>query len=440
VSDPHSAYAHALSRLLGLQRFGVRPGLETTRAALAAVGDPQRGLSVVHVTGSNGKGSTAAFIERMLREAGYATGLFTSPHLSRFTERIRISGEEIGEAELAALTDRVLALPLELTLFEAVTVMAFLVFAERANIVVLEAGLGGRLDSTNVVESPLCTVVTGVALEHTDVLGDTLVAIAREKAGIWKPGVPAVLACRDDAARAVLLDEAARLGAPAYLLGRDFSLTQGTSGLAYQGPGGALTVDALGLAGVHQQDNAALALAATALACERLDAPIADGARRRGLAEVRWPGRLEAVTDDVLVDAAHNPDGARTLAAALPSLANGRPITLVLGVASDKDAAAMLAALRPLVTRVVATRPPSPRALPPEHLRALGPTVAASVGAAVDVEVIDAPSDAIAAARRPGVLTVVAGSIFLVAEARRILLGERTDPLFVQDPAASRKL
>ena len=428
MNAAHTPYARALARLLSLQRFGVRPGLETTRAALAAVGDPQRSLQVVHVTGSNGKGSTAAFTERILREAGYTTGLFTSPHLSRFTERIRIAGEEISEEELAALTDRVLALPLELTLFEAVTVMAFLVFAERAQVVVLEAGLGGRLDSTNVVDAPLCTVVTGVALDHTDVLGDTLTAIAREKAGIWKAHAPAVMACRDQGARQVLLDEAARAGAPAYLLGRDFSLTASAGAYAYEGPGGALAFDSLGLRGVHQHDNAALALAGAALAGERLGAPISDEARRRGLANVRWPGRLESLTDDVLVDAAHNPDGARTLAAELPSLAAGRSVTIVLGMAADKDVAGVLARLRPLAQRLIVTRPPSPRALPPEQLRALAP----------EAEIFDAPSDALPAARGPGTLTVVAGSIFLVAEARRLVLGEPTDPLFVQDPAVAR--
>ncbi|HZS36770.1 MAG TPA: folylpolyglutamate synthase/dihydrofolate synthase family protein [Polyangia bacterium] len=426
-------YSEALERLFALRRFGVRPGLEATRAALAAVGNPERAFAAIHVAGTNGKGSTAAFAERMLREAGVRTGLYTSPHLSRFTERIRVSGIELDEDETAELAARVLGVAPALTFFEVVTVMAFAAFRARGvEVAVIEAGLGGRLDATNVLEAPLAAVVTGVALDHTDVLGATLVEIAREKAGIFKPGAPAIFACADEGARAVLIDRARELGAPAEWPGHGFDFApRDGGGMIFRRGDRALEVASLGLAGEHQRSNAALALAAI----ERVSPRIADEARARGLAETRWPGRLETVTDargllggahaGVLIDAAHNPDGARALAAALRQIAAGRPVTLIFGVVADKDAPAMLAALAPAADELVLTRPDSPRARDPESLRALAPNarVAPSLAEAL----------ALAAARARGPI-VVAGSIFLVGEARRLLTGERADPLIVQDP------
>jgi dihydrofolate synthase/folylpolyglutamate synthase len=395
-----------LSRLFALRRFGVRPGLDVTRNALAAVRDPHLAVRAIHVAGTNGKGSTAAMIESMLRASGLRTGLYTSPHLCRFTERIRIGGHELDEDEAAVLAGRVLAAAPDATFFEVATVMAFLAFrAHGVDVAVLETGLGGRLDSTNVIEKPLVTVVTGIARDHAEVLGDTLAAIAREKAGILKPGAPAVIGCDDDEPRQVLLAEAARIGAPVHLRGRDFP---------DQVP------FPVGLAGVHQQRNGALALRAVELAT-----PLSDEAKREGLARVRWPGRFEFLTPDVLADAAHNPDGARALAAALPT---GRPITLIFGAVDDKDAAAMLSALAPRASRVILTRPPSPRATGPAKLLAYAPKaeIAPDLAAAL-------------ALAGPG-LTLITGSIFLIGQARHLLLGEPMDPITAQDPPARKNL
>jgi dihydrofolate synthase/folylpolyglutamate synthase len=391
-------YREALEALFRRRRFGVRPGLDGIRALLAGLGDPQRRFRAIHVAGTNGKGSTAAFVESILRAGGLRTGLYTSPHLLRFTERIRVAGVEIGEDEAAALAGRTMELAPEATFFEIATGMAFAAFAERGvDVAVIEAGLGGRLDSTNVLEAPLCTVVTGIALDHTEILGPTLSDIAREKAGIFKPGVPAIVGSDQP----VLAEEAARVGAP-------FELVD------------ALDDRPLGLRGGFQRRNAALAVRAV----ERSGLGISDEAIGRGLREARWPGRLELL-GDVLIDAAHNPDGARTLATELPAVAAGRPVTLVFGVVEDKDAAAMLGALTPSVARVILTRVPSPRGRDPETLRALAP----------GAEVVPDPADALRRARGAG-LTVVAGSIFLIAEARRLLTGERADPIAAQDPAA----
>jgi dihydrofolate synthase / folylpolyglutamate synthase len=401
-------YQQLLERMFGLRRFGVRPGLEVTRAALAAVGDPHLNMPAIHVAGTNGKGSTAAIIESLLREAGVRTGLYTSPHLLRFTERIRISGVELSQREAAALGEVALDAAPDATFFEIATVMAFAAFRERGvEVAVLETGLGGRLDSTNVVDTPLATVVTGIALDHAEVLGSTLPEIAREKAGIFKRGVPAVIGCEDAAARAVLLDEAARVGAPVWLRGRDFP---------------SLSPLPVALAGSHQQGNAALALCAVERAGFDLDEPL----RRRALHNVRWPARLESLAPDVMVDAAHNADGARALARALP---RDRAITLVFGVVADKQPADMLHALLPLAARVILTRPPSPRARDPESLRELAP----------DAEIAPSLEEALRMARN-GSLVVVTGSIFLAGEARRLLLGEPADPIAAQDPAAGKNL
>jgi len=416
-------YVEALERLFALRRFGVRPGLETTRRLLSSLGHPETAFSVIHVAGTNGKGSTAAFAESLLRAAGVRTGLYTSPHLSRFTERVRVDGVEISAATAAALLDEVFAIAGEATFFEVVTAMALLAFARAGvKVAVLECGLGGRFDSTNVITAPLSTVVTGIAADHLDVLGPTLADVAREKAGIWKPGVPAVMACDDPAARLVLRSTATVVGAPISEWGVDLSLDEAGD---YVGPGGPLGRLTVGLRGAHQRRNAGLALAAVSLAADRGGFLISDENRRTGLRDVRWPARLELLAPDVLVDAAHNAKGATSLAVELPAIAAGRPITLVVGVVADKDARAILAPLLPLAARIVCTTPPSPRALSAGDLAAL-----------CQGETVSDPTEALATARDGRSLVVGCGSIFLVGELRRILLGEPSDPLAVQDPAA----
>jgi len=416
-------YVEALERLFALRRFGVRPGLETTRRLLSSLGHPETAFSVIHVAGTNGKGSTAAFAESLLRAAGVRTGLYTSPHLSRFTERVRVDGVEISAATAAALLDEVFAIAGEATFFEVVTAMALLAFARAGvKVAVLECGLGGRFDSTNVITAPLSTVVTGIAADHLDVLGPTLADVAREKAGIWKPGVPAVMACDDPAARLVLRSTATVVGAPISEWGVDLSLDEAGD---YVGPGGPLGRLTVGLRGAHQRRNAGLALAAVSLAADRGGFLISDENRRTGLRDVRWPARLELLAPDVLVDAAHNAEGATSLAVELPAIAAGRPITLVVGVVADKDARAILAPLLPLAARIVCTTPPSPRALSAGDLAAL-----------CQGETVSDPTEALATARDGRSLVVGCGSIFLVGELRRILLGEPSDPLAVQDPAA----
>ncbi len=402
MTDPH-AY------LASLQPLTVRLGLERMERALDALGRPERGLRVLHVAGTNGKGSTCAMAAQALREAGHRTGLYTSPHLVRFNERIALDGEPVGDAALSRLSGEVRrACPWHdagaegerLTYFEFATLLALLQFAEAgAGAVVLEVGLGGRFDATNAVR-PVACAVSRIGLDHTELLGGTLDAIAREKAGIFKPGVPAVVAhAQPPEAMAALRDEARRRRTP---------LTVASA--AYPG--------AIALEGPHQRGNAALAASALHL----LDAAgvrVPEEAVARGIAGARWPGRLETV-DGVLLDGAHNPDGAAALAVALPALHPGRRVELVFGVLADKDHAGMLAALGPGVHGLHLVAPRSPRARAPETYLEL------ARAACPRTDVHGTVMEAIACARRAagsaGVVCV-AGSLYLVGDARALLAG-----------------
>ena len=401
-----SSYERTLARLFALRRFGVRPGLDAISVALARLGDPQRAFDVVHVAGSNGKGSTSAMIESILRTDGRHTGLYTSPHLARFTERIRVGGVELDRDAVAPLYEEVSAAGPELTFFELVTAMAFLAF-QRAGVevAVVEVGLGGRLDATNVLPRTLVSVVTGIALEHTEILGTTLRAIAREKAGILRRGVPAIVGAVPDEARAAITEVVIEVGAHARWYGSDFH-----------------AVDSA-LLGEHQRRNAAVAR--EAVLC--LATPPGAHSVARGLATVRWPGRLELVCDDVLVDGAHNPDGAQALAVALPEIARGRAIHLIVAVVEDKDARALFEPLLSLASRVYVTTAPTPRARSAASL--------ASLLTHPHVIVCADPHAAVEEARCEGALCVVAGSLFLVGAVRAHLLGEPVDSIAAQDPA-----
>lgn len=402
-----TAFAALLQELFERRTAGIRFGLERVRAVLDAWGRPHEAYGVVHVAGTNGKGSCAAMIESILRAGGARTALYTSPHLSRFTERYRIGGVEADADALAPYLERALAAPGPLTFFEIATVAALALFRDAGvELAVLEAGLGGRLDATNVVDAPLCAVVTSVARDHEALLGATLEAIADEKIAICKPGRPAVLSARDPAILERLAAGARGRGAaPVLRLPGDLE--------PWPGP--------LPLAGAHQARNAALAVAAARAARPGLD----DATIARGLAGTRWPGRLERV-GDVLFDVAHNVEGAQALAAALAA-EPARPRVLVFGAAADKDAAGMLAALRPVVEELLVTRGRNERFAEPAAIARFAP------GAAV----IEPAGRALDAARHRGGLAVVAGSCLLVGELRAWLLGEREDPVAVQDPSAA---
>ncbi|HXT99995.1 MAG TPA: cyanophycin synthetase [Polyangia bacterium] len=408
-------YAELLGRLAGVRTLGVDLGLERMRLALARLGDPQARFAAVQIAGTNGKGSTAAMTEAVLREAGLRTGLYSSPHLARFTERIRVDGQEANGDRLAALDRLVAATEVPLTYFEVATALAFLAMAEAGvEIAVLETGLGGRLDAVTTCV-PCATAITSIGLDHTEYLGDTLAAIAREKAGILKAGVSCFLGRLPREADDEIARVAESAGALLFRYGQDFGPTPFSPALA----------------GAHQKENAALAAQLARAAGRHLGRTIDDRTMERGLAGVRWPGRCERVGDDLLFDAAHNADGARALAAALPALAADRRVVLVVSIVGDKDAAAMFAALAPAAAAIVTTRSDNPRAVAAAELAAIAARFTA------DVVACDDPVAALAEARGragAGGLVVVCGSMFLVGMLRAHVLGEPVDPLPTSDP------
>lgn len=420
-------YAAALDYLHGLAVFGARFGLETTQRMAAALGNPQERLRFVHVAGTNGKGSTCAMLESIYRAAGLHVGLFTSPHLVSFRERMQVNRQLISEADVARLVEEVISSqclvispermrtsglqpqslitnhsPHVPTLFEFVTVMALRYFAEqKCDLVIWETGLGGRLDATNIV-TPLASVITNIALDHQQWLGDTLAKIAAEKAGIIKPGVPVLTAADAPEAMAVIREVAEQRGAP-FTLVRD----ELEAGLEASAP------LALPLRGAHQRRNAALAVAVVRALQDQL--PVSEAARRRGLETVWWAGRLQVAKvggREFLLDGAHNLDGVRALVAALPNEFSGQPFALVLGMLADKDCELMCRELAPLSRRIAAVRVASNRSMEPavlaEFCRRANP--------AAQVTAHESAADALASLEQePGV--VIAGSLYLIGEA-----------------------
>jgi dihydrofolate synthase/folylpolyglutamate synthase len=411
----NTAYGRLLARLQSARTLGVSFGLDRMRLALERLGWPERRFRAVQIAGTNGKGSTAAFLESILRAAGLRTGLFTSPHLCRFSERIRIAGREVEGERLGQLDEAVVATGVPLTYFEISAVLAFLAFAEAGvDLAVLETGLGGRLDATTA-SHPLACAITSIALDHQDLLGNTIREIAYEKACIARPSVPLFLGPLVPEALTEIERVAGETGTPLRRLGVDF----------------AASAFPLALAGAHQASNAALAVALAHEVASNMGRVLQPEVVKRGLAGTRWPGRLERVTTDVLLDCAHNAEGAAALAAALP-VASRR--ALVVSIVQGKDAAAMLAALCPHFDLVVATRSPSERSLAPEALAALVPHDRSRV-----IEVMADPGLALARARAfvagaTDGLAVVAGSIFLVGLVRARLLNEPVDPIAGSDP------
>jgi dihydrofolate synthase/folylpolyglutamate synthase len=430
---PPDTYRRTLERLYGLERGKGALGLEGTRLLLADLGSPEREFRSVHVAGTNGKGSTSALLERCLRAAGLRTGLFTSPHLVDFRERLRVDGEAIAPAALERALERTESVPASAgrTFFEVTFALGALHFAAQGvECAVLETGLGGRLDSTNVV-APRLAVITRIGMDHMDMLGDTLEAIAGEKAGILKPGVAAVSAAQDPRAWRVLVERAAEVGAPLERAGRTVRVrvhaldARGTDvTLAIEGWGEVRT--RVALAGRHQLANAVVAAAsfralaphARALAADERAVDIGPAALAEGLASARWPGRFEASPAEPRLywDGAHNPEGAAALRATWREALGDPPGVLVLGLSADKDTDAVLAALAGPWRAVVAVAADSPRALAAEdvaeHVRAAWPGVvvhaAPSVGEGVSLAL---------AALRPGESALATGSLFVVGEA-----------------------
>ena len=419
-------YAETLSHIYALGRFGIKPGLERITRLLSALGNPQHAFAAVHLVGTNGKGSTASFLSSMLSAGGYRTGLFTSPHLISFTERIRIDGAEIEEACVARLAERVMAAaPEETTFFEIVTALAALYFAEKGvQIAVFEAGMGGRLDATNALNGVLC-LLTPVSLDHTDYLGSSIAEIAAEKAGIAKPGTPMVSARQHPEAARVIARHAGEIGSPLYLCGEGFDAFWQDQALSYRGI--SLTLDCIrpGLSGLYQSGNAALALAGAEL-LSGAGFPVRQQALANGLQKASWPGRMELFPGRprLLLDGAHNQAGALALAEALSEIPRDR-LLLVTGVMGDKDLTGILSPLLPLADAVFAVAPAIERALPAAEVAAFCRQAGAETKEAGSVAQGIALAQAAAGAND---LILICGSLFTIGEARGILLSRRFDP------------
>jgi dihydrofolate synthase/folylpolyglutamate synthase len=412
-----------------VRNFHNAPGkFDLTRmgALATALGDPQKQYPIIHVAGTKGKGSVSAFCASALQAAGYRTGLYTSPHLVDFSERIQVNGQPIPPDEVVTLIEQckpvVASIP-EVTWFEYTTILAFLYFARQSvNAAVIEVGLGGRLDATNIV-TPEVAVITSLSYDHMAVLGDTLGQIAAEKAGIIKPGLPVVISPQSDEARQVIVRIAAQRNAPVIQAGQDYkfkSLSQSLDGQSFKiwpiARPEESTQLAIPLLGRHQIENAATAYAALrALDISRL--AVSESAIRQGFAATVWPGRFEILRRQppVVLDCAHNLDSSHRLRQTLDDYFPDWPIVLVFGASEDKNVAGMFTELMPRVREVIATQSIHPRAISPAHLVELARPFGVRVS---DVSTVEDALDMALHAAGNDALLLVTGSIFVVAGVR----------------------
>ncbi|HSB45047.1 MAG TPA: folylpolyglutamate synthase/dihydrofolate synthase family protein [Nitrospira sp.] len=427
-------YAESVAYLYSLQKHGIKLGLETMTALVSRLDMPQIRYPTLHIAGTNGKGSTAAMTAAILQAAGYRVGLYTSPHLIEFRERIRVNGEMIAEAAVARLTEQLRALcqpDLSPTFFECTTAMAFQHFADaKVDIAVMEVGLGGRFDATNMVIPLACTITT-IALDHQEYLGTTLSSVAFEKAGIIKPQVPVIVGRVPGEAFHTIERVALEGGASLRRLGREFRV-RGWTPECFSFTGSTLQVDDLHctLQGLHQIDNAACALALLESAASG-GVAITEKAVREGLSNVRWEGRIEIVDREpmVVLDGAHNPAAAAALAEYLCASRLSRPgrrIILVLGMMRDKDHRGFVEPLNDLVDEVVLTQADLPRSATAQELRA---KIGDCWPHAFVKEVL---SDALAQARGlagADDLICITGSLMLIGDVKALFRGCELSPI-----------
>ena len=421
-------YKESLSYLESLNVFGSKLGLSRIERLTELLGHPERRYRTVHVTGTNGKGSVSAMTAAILTESGFRTGLYTSPHLTSYTERFVIDGEQASEADFAAAisaakeaAEAMLAEGLEQpTEFEVLTAAAFRYFSEKhVDYAVIEVGLGGLLDSTNVI-MPEVAVITNVAMEHADRCGGTLEGVAHHKAGIIKRGVPVVTAA-EGMPLDVVRRKAAEEGSEIFAYGEDFRAAAGAEGIDFSSKDSGAAHYALALGGAYQRQNAALAIRTAMLLAEKHRA-VTHETIARALKSVAWPGRFERFTLEgvrIVVDGAHNPAGAAALKESLDATFAGEKRVLLLGILEDKDYRAMLRTLVRSDDCVVITPPDSARAGDPENLARVAREITQ------EVEVVPAADAALsraldrASGRR---ILCAAGSLYLIGNLRRLLL------------------
>jgi dihydrofolate synthase/folylpolyglutamate synthase len=426
-----------VARLNALHPKRIDLSLDRVRRLMAALDHPERKLpSAIHVAGTNGKGSTIAFMRAILEAAGQSVHVYTSPHLVRFNERFRLG--EAGEGKLVSDTELAAALEecervnagAPITVFEITTAVGMLLFARHpADVLLMEVGLGGRLDATNVIDKPLATIVTRISIDHTDFLGDTLEKIAVEKAGIFKPDVPALIAAQNREVLAVLERQAARLNAPMKIAGEDWTATEERGRLVYQDEAGLLDLPAPKLYGRHQFENAGLAIAALRALPQFKILPAAFEA---GLVKADWPARLHRLGhgrlaelvpagSELWLDGGHNPDGGRAIAAALADLEErvSRPLVLIVGMLASKNCEGFLSNFTGLARRLIAVPVPGAD-------KSLSAEAVADAARKIGLQATgrDTLGDALDAVRKlnldPPPRVLITGSLYLAGEVLRM--------------------
>ena len=430
-------YSETLQWIHSTGRFGIKPGLKRMSKMMELLGDPHKRIKVIHIAGTNGKGSTAAFLSKILEKSGYRVGMYTSPYLEAFTNRMAINGEDIPEDTLVEIVKKMKPLVKEIsadpelgqmTEFEVVTSIAFYYFASQApDFVVLEVGLGGRLDATNIIENPLVAVVTNIGLEHTEILGDTIEKIAWEKAGIIKDSVSVVTAVPRPEALRVIQEKCQEKHAPLFNLREKVSIEKKSSSLEgqafdYVNPQGLILKDlCIRLLGEHQIINASTAVAVTEVLREK-GFTISENSIGEGLKAARWAGRLEVMGKNplLILDAAHNTDGVKSLQKALQEQVEYAKLVLVIGILGDKALDDMLKEIIPMADKIVITKPDSPRAAEPE-------TVAETAEKYTRLPIIleDSIPRAINIAlslAEPEDLLLISGSLYTISEARKAVM------------------
>ena len=418
------SYEETLAYIHSVKWQGSKPGLSRTRALLSALGNPERQLRFVHIAGTNGKGSTAACIASCLQAAGWRVGLYTSPYINRFNERMQVNGVPISDEDLETLVDRIRPIANALTdsptEFELITALGFLYFLQmHCDIVVLEVGLGGALDSTNVIPAPEAAVITALGLDHTAVLGDTIQDVARAKAGIIKAGAPVITYGGVPEADAVIAAVCKEQGCSLYPV--DFSqltlLPSDLSGSRFSF--GNLSNLTLPLLGSYQPKNAAVAIT-TLKVLDKQGWHISDAAIREGLRTVQWPGRFELLRTDppFLLDGSHNPHGMRATAQSLQDRFPQQKFTFLISVMADKDVTGILTPILPLAKEFVTVRANLPRAMPAEELAARIIALGGTAQAAPSISAGVALAQSLAGAHGP---SCALGTLYFSADVRQAL-------------------
>lgn len=439
---PLQSYDEAVNWINGLIPFGIRPGLARIETLLERLGNPERRLKFIHVAGTNGKGSTCAFLTEVLLQSGYSVGTFTSPYITKFTNRFQFNGEDIPEETLLKLANRLHPLVLEIaetelgspTMFEVSTALAILYYAVESipDVVVWETGLGGRMDVTNVVH-PVISVITNIGMDHTDILGETIPEIAAEKAGIIKPGVPVVSAVTQPEAIKVLMETAERNRSSLYLAGEQFSYDR-TGGneeeqtFRFFGPFRNMDIG-ISLQGEHQCANAACAMMSLEILRYYMAFVIEDDSLKKGFHDTKWAGRLEQVSSSprIILDGAHNPEGAESLANSLPKIYQYQKLNLMMGMLANKHHETYMKHILPIVDTLILTEPDFRRKM---DAKALGDIVEQlrEKHAKQSLQIIIEPDwknalELLKSRTEAEDLGVVSGTLYLIADVRSNLLG-----------------